>query len=152
MEFARSIWGELSDMGDGARGERLPRAAGATLGAAVYELEPGADSGDYHFHHGNEELLIVLRGRPSLRVPAGERELDEGEVVHFVRGPQGAHQLVNRSDGIVRYIMAGAHGSPEIIEYPERGTVCAMARTESQNGQPLLSFYRIADAFDRDAD
>jgi uncharacterized cupin superfamily protein len=75
------------------RSTRLPRGAG--LGASVYELPPGGTSGFYHFHHGAEELLVVLRGRPTLREPAGERQLDEGDVVHFPVGPDGAHQLRN---------------------------------------------------------
>ena len=55
------------------------------LGASVYELPPDG-YGVYHFHHGSEELLIVLRGQPTLRTPDGERQLDEGEAVVFPRG------------------------------------------------------------------
>ncbi len=65
---------------------RLRRPQGAVLSAAVWELEPGGTQGAYHFHHGGEELLIVLRGTPTLRSPDGERVLKEGEVVHFRAG------------------------------------------------------------------
>ena len=65
----------------GVRGKRLRRQPGASLSAAVWELEPGATQAPYHFHHGGEELLIVLRGTPTLRSPEGERELREGDVV-----------------------------------------------------------------------
>jgi uncharacterized cupin superfamily protein len=125
---------------------RMERPQGATLAVALWELDPGARSGEYHFHHGSEETIIVLRGRPTLRTPDGERELAEGEVVHFARGPEGAHTVVNRSGEPVRYLMAAAHGTPEIIEYPEEGTLCVMARTESQRGGPLFSFHRLDDA------
>ncbi len=82
----------------------------------------------------------------------GERELDEGEVVHFPRGPEGAHSVANRSDAPVRYVMAAAHPTPEVVEYPDRGTFAVMARTDTQAGGPLFSFHRFADAVDRDAD
>jgi uncharacterized cupin superfamily protein len=132
----------------GVRGKRLRRPPGATLSAAVWELEPGGTQAPYHFHHGGEELLIVLRGTPTLRSADGERELQEGEVVHFPRGPEGAHQLRNRSVGIVRYVIASALPTPEIIEYPDSGTIASMARTETAAGGPLFTLNRLADAVD----
>ena len=78
----------------GVRGQMVGAAAGATeLGATVYELEPGVAVSPYHLHHGNEELLVVLRGRVSLRTPDGDRELEPGAVVAFPRGPDGAHRV-----------------------------------------------------------
>ena len=66
----------------------------------------------FHFHHGAEELLIVLRGRPTLRTLAGERQLEEGAVVHFPLGPDGAHEIRNDTDEPVRYLVAGIRVSP----------------------------------------
>jgi uncharacterized cupin superfamily protein len=117
------------------RATRLPR--GAKIGATLYEIGPGATSGYYHFHHGAEELLVVLRGRPTLRDPSGERRLDEGDVVHFPVGPDGAHQLINRTDEPVRYLMAANRPSPEAVEYPDSRQLSVMAFTESQLGGPL---------------
>ena len=132
----------------GVRGVRLRRRSGAALSAAVWELQPGATQAPYHFHHGGEELLIVLRGTPTLRSPEGERELREGEVVHFPRGPEGAHQLSNRSAAVVRYVIAASQGTPEIVEYPDSGKIAAMARTETSAGGPLYTVNRLADAVD----
>jgi hypothetical protein len=39
---------------------------------------------------------VVLRGRPTLRTPEGERELVEGDVACFMRGAAGAHQCAER--------------------------------------------------------
>jgi uncharacterized cupin superfamily protein len=72
------------------------------MGASVWDIAPGATQVPYHFHDDQEELLIVLRGSPTLRTPEGERELEPGEVVFFASGPAGAHQLVNRTDEVVR--------------------------------------------------
>jgi uncharacterized cupin superfamily protein len=113
----------------------LPR--GERLGASLYEIAPGGTSGLYHFHHGAEELLVVLRGRPTLREPAGERQLEEGDVVLFQLGPDGAHQLLNTGDVPVRYLVAANRSSPEAVEYPDSRQLSVMAFTNSQDGTPL---------------
>ena len=126
--------------GGGGRSKRLPR--GDVLGASVYELDPG-NFVVYHFHHGAEEMLIVLRGRPTLRTPNGERELAEGDVVHFPAGPAGAHALRNESDAPIRFVMVSDHPSPEVVEYPDLGQITAQARTGSQMGERLWLMYDV---------
>jgi uncharacterized cupin superfamily protein len=128
--------------GGGASSSRL--VPGGMLGASVYELPPGGYS-VYHFHHGSEELLVVLRGRPTLRTPAGERELGEGDVVHFPAGPDGAHGLKNDTTEPVRYLMAGTRPSPEVVEYPDRGQVTAQSRERSQTGDPLFVVHQLVE-------
>ena len=129
-------WDETDDWsGGGAKSKRLVDR-GPLLGASLYELGSG-NSVVYHFHHGSEELLIVLRGRPTLRGPEGERRLDEGEVVHFPVGPDGAHGLRNETEEIVRYVVAGIRMSPEVAEYPDLKKITAQARTNSQTGERL---------------
>ncbi|MEZ5101822.1 MAG: cupin domain-containing protein, partial [Thermoleophilia bacterium] len=50
------------------------RQAGcAQLGASLYEVPPGAEAFPLHAHMANEELMIVLTGRPTLRTVDGER-------------------------------------------------------------------------------
>lgn len=50
------------------RRARIGRQAGSQkLGASVYELPSGASAWPLHVHHANEELIIVLTGRPTLR-------------------------------------------------------------------------------------
>jgi uncharacterized cupin superfamily protein len=132
-----NVWGELDDLGDGVSGKRLVRSGESHLVAAVWELQAGAAPGPYHLHHGTDEYLIVLRGTPTLRTPEGERELAEGEAVQFPRGRAGAHQLSNRSDSVVRVVIAAYHGTPEVIEYPDDGVVLVGARTKDHDGRPL---------------
>ena len=112
-------WGEQQEdwSGGGGLAKRLV-GQGPLLGASLYELERG-NFMIYPAHHGSEELLIVLRGEPTLRTPAGERRLAEGEVVHFPPGPDGAHGIRNDTDEPVRYLVAGTRVSPEIVDYPD---------------------------------
>jgi uncharacterized cupin superfamily protein len=138
----RSDWDETDDWsGGGAKSKRLVER-GPQLGASLYELGPG-NSAVYHFHHGAEELLIVLRGSPTLRTPEGERQLTEGEVVHFPLGPEGTHGLRNDTEDVVRYLVAGIRVSPEVVEYPDISKITAQARTESQAGEPLFVIHDL---------
>lgn len=137
-------WDATDDWsGGGAKSKRLVDR-GPDLGASLYELGPG-NSAVYHYHHGSEELLIVLRGRPTLRTPAGERQLAEGEVVHFPTGPGGAHGLRNDTDEPARYVVAGIRISPEVAEYPDHRKITAQARTESQTGERLWLIHDVAE-------
>jgi uncharacterized cupin superfamily protein len=111
------------------RAEPLFRKAGAEqIGGTLYELAPGADGMPLHVHHGMEELVVVIAGTPTLRTLDGEQELAPGDVVSFPRGRRGAHALANRSDAPVRYLMLSTKVMPELVEYPEQGTVRVLTR------------------------
>ena len=97
------------------------RLGAEEIGGSLYEVDPGKKLWPYHLHYANEEWLLVVRGRPTLRTPEGERELVEGDVVCFRRGPEGAHQVINRSDAPVRVLMLSTMVMPEIVEYPDSG-------------------------------
>jgi uncharacterized cupin superfamily protein len=120
---------------------RLGRQVGTErLGLSLWELPPGEAAYPYHFHLGEEELLIVLAGRPSLRGPAGWRELAEGEVVSFLVGDEGAHQLVNRTGEPVRFLAVSTQGAPDICVYPDSGKVAAFERRP--DGKGLRAMFR----------
>jgi uncharacterized cupin superfamily protein len=126
--------------GGGAETTRLPR--GEQLGATLYQLAPG-DSVIFHFHHAQEELLIVLRGTPTLRGPDGERQLREGEAIHFPTGPGGAHGIRNDTDGPTRHVMVSTQTLPEVAEYPDLKQVTAQSSKESQTGEPLWLIHDV---------
>ena len=130
-----------------ARRARIGRQAGSEkLGASVWELEPGQAAYPYHWHLAEEELLVVTGGTPSLRTPAGWRELAEGEVVAFPRGEEGGHQLVNRSGATVRFIAFSTQPGPDIVMYPDSGKVGAYERRPEGGG--LRELFRLRDAVD----
>jgi uncharacterized cupin superfamily protein len=140
-----NVWSDAWDEGEdwsggGGLSKRLPR--GDVLGASVYELGPG-NFVVYHFHHGAEEMMIVLRGTPTLRTPEGERVLEEGDAVFFPRGPDGAHAVRNDAEEPARFVMVSDHPSPEVVEYPDLRQVTAQARTGSQTGDRLWLVYDV---------
>ncbi len=66
------------------------------LSVGLYELEPGQKTFPYHWQYVEEEMLIVVD-----------------------RGPEGAHQLRNDTDGPVRLLMLSTPSQVEIAEYPD---------------------------------
>jgi uncharacterized cupin superfamily protein len=98
------------------------RLGGELLGATMFEVEPGWAS-LYHLHHANEELLLVVEGAPTIRTPAGERELRAGDMALFRRGASGTHAIANRSDAPVRFIVFSSMIDPDVVEQPDAGTV-----------------------------
>ena len=106
------------------------RLGGEKLGASIYVLKPGQKSFPYHFHHANEEMLLVLEGNVTVRTPGGEQLAGPGDARIFNVGPSGAHQVINRSAGEARILMLSTMIEPEIAEYPDSGHVGVIA------GQP----------------
>jgi len=70
-------WDDAYPQRDGWRAN-YKRLGIGKLGMGLYELLPGQTQCPYHFHYGNDEILIVLAGRPTLRTPDGERQLEPG--------------------------------------------------------------------------
>ena len=126
------------------RRARLGRQAGSEkLGMSLWELPPGQAAYPYHFHLAEEEILILLEGRPSLRTPEGWREMEEGEVVCFRVGEEGAHQVVNRSEENVRFL-AVSNQQPEVIVRPDSNSISVSERRPEGGG--LNGHFRLADS------
>jgi uncharacterized cupin superfamily protein len=116
------------------------------LGLSLWELPSGEAAYPYHYHLAEDELVLVLDGQPSLRTPDGWRELQEGEVVPFLRGEQGSHQLVNRTEETVRFLAFSTNGEPDIVIRPDSGTLGAFDRLPP--GASLRAMFRLSDTVD----
>ena len=126
---------------------RVGRQAGTErLGASVWELPPRQAAYPFHYHLTEEELVIVLSGRPSLRTSEGWRELEEGELVPFLVGEQGGHQIANRTDAPVRFLALSTQGDPDIVVYPDSNKLGAFERRPQGGG--LREMFRREDAVD----
>jgi uncharacterized cupin superfamily protein len=103
---------------------RFGKEIGARLlGGTIYELPAGQSNCAYHYEYGNEEWLIVLDGRPTVRHPDGEDELAPGDVVCFPEGPEGAHKLLNHSDATARVLMISTNREPAVAVYPDSNKI-----------------------------
>jgi uncharacterized cupin superfamily protein len=100
-----------------------PQVGAQQSGASVYELPPGQAVCPYHYEYGEEEWLLVIEGRPSLRTPEGTGQLEPFEVVFFPKGPSGAHQIRNDTDRPVRILMWSNVIFPTATAYPDSDKV-----------------------------
>ena len=100
-------------------GERI---GASRMGMTIYELPPGQAVCPYHFEWTDEEWLFVLEGMPTLRTPEGERELEPGDVVCFLSGPDGAH-LVRAGAETARVGIISTKNDVGIAEYPDSDKV-----------------------------
>jgi uncharacterized cupin superfamily protein len=135
----RPEWdGELPDAPFRLRAMRLgPRAGMRELGATLYEIEPGGAISPYHVHHANEELLIVIAGRPAVRSPAGTRRAEPGAVLAFPRGRDGAHRVTNPGPDVARVLLVSTmRRLPDVAEHLDTGGLLAITGPESGRGFP----------------
>jgi uncharacterized cupin superfamily protein len=116
------------------------------VGISVWELPPGEAAYPYHFHLGEEEVVLVLQGRPALRTPAGWRRVERGEALAFGVGEEGAHQLVNDTDEPVRIVAISSQGTADVVIYPDQGLIGAADRR--LHGTGLRKSFRLADEVD----
>jgi len=113
---------------------RLGSALGATQsGVTIYELPPGQAVCPYHYEYGEEEWLLVLAGRPSVRTPAGVEALGPGALMFFPRGPAGAHQVRNDGDEPARVAMFSTVVLPTATAYPDSGKVGVYTGDEDED-------------------
>ncbi len=100
-----------------------PKIGALRIGMSVYELPRGQAICPYHFEWTDEEWLIVLAGRPTLRFREGEQKLEPGDTACFPAGPDGAHFVRNDGDELVRVAMLSTKSEVGVAEYPDSDKV-----------------------------
>ena len=100
-----------------------PALGASETGASLYELPPGQALCPYHYEYGEEEWLLVVSGRPTLRDPEGTHELAPWDVVFFPRGLDGAHQVRNDGEQSARVLMWSTVAHPTATVYPDSDKV-----------------------------
>lgn len=106
--------------------QRLAAPLGMELLALnVFELPPGQSLCPYHYETGEEEWIVVLSGRPTLRTPEGERELEPWDCAFCPTGEDGAHKLTNNTDEPARLFIWSNHLAVATSVYPDSGKVGA---------------------------
>lgn len=109
---------------------------GAALGAertglSVYELPPGQAVSPYHYEVPDEEWLLVVSGRPTLRHPGGVEQLEPWDLVFFPGGPAGAHFVQNDGDSTARVAMFSSTSTAGAVVYPDSDMVWMWTEDEA---------------------
>jgi uncharacterized cupin superfamily protein len=115
-------------------GVRLgPQLGAKRTGVSLYELPPGQAVCPYHYEYGEEEWVMVLEGRPSLRTPEGTEQLEPLDVAFFPTGPAGAHMIRNETDERVRILMWSEVVYPTATAYPDSDKIGIWTGDRSEN-------------------
>ncbi|HYY33373.1 MAG TPA: cupin domain-containing protein [Gaiellaceae bacterium] len=156
--FGEQDWDECNDRaGYQHRATVIGERLGASLlGGTLYEVPPGEKTWPYHYELGCEEWLISVSGRPTLRTPEGERELEPGDVAVFPEGPDGAHQVINRSDEPARVVIFSSKSPLVVVHYPDSGKVGLWSQGEGYQAilrnEPKLDYWEGEDEGERGAE
>ena len=110
----------------------VSEALGSTAFAmVVYDVPPGEASAPYHYEY-EEEWLLVVEGEITVRAPDGEHTLARGDLVRFPAGPDGAHNVMNRSDAPARALLFSRTGpGVAVVVYPDSDTVAVWGSNQN---------------------
>ena len=102
---------------------RTKRRVGDHFGLTHYgvnltQLAPGAASALLHSHSQEDELVYIVSGTAVLILDTAEFTMQPGDCCGFKAGTGKAHQLVNRSGGLVTYLEIGNRAPDDQAEYP----------------------------------
>ena len=129
-----------------------PKLGSEHLGATVYELEHGNSNCPYHYEYGNEEWLLVLSGKVTVRHPGGETELEPGDLAAFPNGPGGAHKLTNKGSELVRLVMFSTKVDPSMAVYPDSDKIGAWPAPGGGDDKLMVRRESNVDYWDREVD
>ena len=110
-----------------------PEVGAQQTGASVYELPPGQAVCPYHYEYAEEEWVLALEGRPSVRTPEGTEQIEPFDVVFFPRGPAGAHQIRNDTESAVRILMWSTVVYPAATAYPDSDKIAVWTGDKAEN-------------------
>ena len=104
---------------------------GSGVGCMYYEVPPGKRAFPFHNHHVQHELFVILEGNGKYRFGPDTFPVRAGDIcVAPTGGPEVAHQLVNDSTGVLRYLgLSTSMGGAEVVEYPDSVKFGATVRT-----------------------
>ncbi|HVZ46247.1 MAG TPA: cupin domain-containing protein [Ramlibacter sp.] len=99
-------------------GTRMSQLGGLKrTGVSLARLAPGKESFAYHLHHTEEEWIYILSGTAVATIDGDDYDLQAGDFVAFP-APSVAHNLANRSQRELVYLMGGESHANEVADFP----------------------------------
>lgn len=141
---------EFREWGHGDRfqaklGSISSRIGASQLGYNLTVLAPGKAAFPLHNHRVNEEMFMVLEGHGEIRIGADRFPIRQGDVIACPAGGRDlAHQIINSSDGDLRFLAVSTQQSPEVAEYPDSDKIGVLGQftDDSGNKQPMRLLIR----------
>ncbi len=99
---------------------RLGDAGGLTqFGVNLVTLQPGAVSSLRHWHHNEDEFVMITEGQCVLVQDAGEVVMGVGDCAAFPAGHADGHHFINRTDREARFLVVGTRAKAEVAIYSD---------------------------------
>ncbi|MFV0491138.1 MAG: cupin domain-containing protein [Pseudorhodobacter sp.] len=112
---------------------RLGQAGGLTqFGVNEVILAPGATSSLRHWHHREDEFVMILQGECVLLQDEGEYIMRPGDCAAFPAGDSNGHHFLNRTDEEARFLVIGSKMDPEHVSYSDVDLELDLAGGESR--------------------
>ena len=99
---------------------RLGDAGGLTqFGVNEVILAPGARSSLRHWHHREDEFVMILQGECTLVQDEGEYTMRPGDCAAFPAGNTNGHCFINKTAAEARFLVIGSRMNPEKATYSD---------------------------------
>jgi len=89
----------------------------------IRQLDPDMYSFPYHFHRNSEEMMMLISGSMTVRMPEGLTVLKKGDLIFFEIGETGAHQFYNHDTVPCIYLDIRSTIGIDVSEYPDSGKI-----------------------------
>ncbi len=126
----------------GTRFRQLGEFGGCShVGVCIEEIPPGRQNYVTHYHFLEEEQVLVLEGRPTLRLGHETYQLEPGSYVVFPAGQEVGHALVNETDAPVRYLIVGERDPNEVTVHTDTGRVGVRLTGEGYRKADVVDYW-----------
>jgi uncharacterized cupin superfamily protein len=98
----------------------LGDATGLTgIGVHMIEVDPGAETTEYHVHHHEDECVYVLSGTATARIGEAHHAIGPGDFIGY-RKAGLAHSILNTGSETLRLLVIGERLPHDVGDYPEQ--------------------------------
>jgi uncharacterized cupin superfamily protein len=97
------------------------------VGMLIEEVAPGKQSCPFHYHLLEEEHVLVLGGRATLRLGGETYEMKPWDYVCFPAGQRAGHCFINTSAEPFRYLIVGERKPHDVCIYPDSNKMLVRA-------------------------
>lgn len=128
----------------GSRYRHLTKAVmgeGYHVGVAIEELLPGKQSSPAHYHMLEEEHILILEGRVTLRLGEETIEMSAGDYVCFPARQKAGHCLVNTSDAPCRFLVIGEQKPDEVCVYTDSNKILVRSVREVYDRSQVKDYW-----------
>ncbi len=111
------------------------------VGVCMEIIKPGKQSYPAHYHMLEEEHLLILEGRITLRLGENSHGMSAGDYVCFPAGQKAGHTLINNSDAPCRYLIIGERNPNDVIVYTDSGRVSVRLTDEGYRKSATMDYW-----------